>query len=36
MTTVTAKAVKSDNARIPKHLWDERVFDPKIFSGPAG
>jgi hypothetical protein len=32
MTTATAKAVKSDNARIPKHLWDERVFDPKVFG----
>ena len=25
MTTVTAEAVKSDNAPIPEHLWDRRV-----------
>jgi hypothetical protein len=25
-TTVTAKAVKSDNAKIPKSLWNNRVF----------
>jgi hypothetical protein len=26
-STVTAKAVKSDDAEVPKHLWNSRVFE---------
>jgi hypothetical protein len=27
-STVAAKAVKSDDAEVPKHLWNSRVFEP--------
>jgi hypothetical protein len=36
MTTVTDKAVKSDNAQIPEHLWNDRVFDEPSLSRLSG